>query len=88
MKPAILTASIFLLCGFIAAAQADNEIQVYASPTVGRQLTIIELHSNYTLSPSKRLAYPGEAKDLNESLEITHGFTDNFELGFYVFTTL
>jgi hypothetical protein len=29
-------------------AQADNEIQVYASPTIQYKWTIFELHSNYT----------------------------------------
>jgi hypothetical protein len=69
-------------------AQADNEIQVYASPTIGNKLTIFELHSNYTFKGSKNLPDPKSAHYLNESLEITHGFGDNFEMGVYFFTTL
>ena len=34
-------------------AQADNEIQVYASPTIGVKRTIAELHNNYTFKGSK-----------------------------------
>lgn len=69
-------------------AQADNEIQVYASPTVGNGRTIFELHSNFTFRGIKNAAYPRPAHHLNESLEITHGFGENFELGLYIFTTL
>ena len=67
-------------------AQADNEIQVYASPTIGDKLTIFELHSNYTFRGAKKLADPAAARWENETLEITHGFGKNFELGFYTFT--
>lgn len=77
--------AIFPLISF---AQADNEIQVYASPTIGNNLTIFELHSNYTFKGIKNLPDPKLAHYLNESLEITHGFGDNFEMGLYVFTSL
>ncbi|HWI92613.1 MAG TPA: hypothetical protein VNT20_15160 [Flavisolibacter sp.] len=72
----------------ILFAQADNEIQVYASPTIGKNLTIFELHSNYTFKGIKNLPDPKSAHYLNESLEITHGFGENFELGVYFFTAL
>ncbi|MGZ3853891.1 MAG: hypothetical protein ACXVBX_13930 [Flavisolibacter sp.] len=77
-----------LLLPIISFAQAENEIQVYSSPTVGNKLTIFELHSNYTFKGPKDLPDPKSAHYLNESLEITHGFGDNFELGAYMFTTL
>ena len=67
-------------------AQADNEIQVYASPTIQNKWTIFELHSNYTFQGSKLLSDPKSAHWTNETLEITHGFGKNFELGFYTFT--
>ena len=76
-----------LLLPAIVFAQADNEIQVYASPTVGDKLTIFELHSNYTFKGPKDLPDPKTAHYLNESLEITHGFGNNFEMGLYIFTT-
>lgn len=69
-------------------AQADNEIQVYASPTIGEQRTIVELHNNYTFKGSKRLIDSKSARWLNHTLEITHGLAKNVEIGFYTFVTL
>ena len=69
-------------------AQADNEIQVYASPTIGAKRTIFELHNIYTFMGSKRLVDPKDARWLNHTLEITHGLGNNFEIGFYTFVTL
>ncbi len=87
MRKVISTAFSFLL--FIELySQADNEIQVYASPTIGKNNTIYELHTNYTFTGSKYLANPRTAKWLNETLEITHGFGKNFEIGFYTFTAI
>lgn len=76
-------ASVFI---FHAFAQADNEIQVYAAPTVGRGATMVELHSNYTFDGPEGLSDPKSARWTNETLEVTHGFGDNFEVGFYTFT--
>jgi hypothetical protein len=82
----------FCMAGSLAAtetfSQADNEIQVYASPTIQHHWTIFELHSNYTFKGSKYLADADEAKWTNETLEITHGFGKHFEMGFYMFTGL
>ncbi len=77
---------ILLIIPNILIAQADNEIQVYASPTIQHKWTIFELHSNYTFKGSKLLTNPKLAKWTNETLEITHGFGKNFEIGFYTFT--
>lgn len=79
---------ICLLLAFSAFSQADNEIQVYASQTIGKNRTIVELHSNYTFKGSKYLLDPKSARWLNETIEITHGFANNFEVGFYTFTAL
>ena len=76
----LLTCTAF--SAIISFAQADNEIQVYASPTIQHKWTIFELHSNYTFKGSKLLPYPATAKWTNETLEITHGLGKNFELGF------
>jgi hypothetical protein len=76
----VLLSSPFTLC-----AQADNEIQVYASPTIQHRWTIFELHNNYTFKGSKLLSDPKEARWYNTTLEITHGFGKNFEIGFYTF---
>ncbi|HEU4904478.1 MAG TPA: hypothetical protein VFT06_16850 [Flavisolibacter sp.] len=81
--------TLFLITLFlhgVAAAQADNEIQVYASPTIQHKWTIFELHSNYTFTGTRGMADPALARWQNETLEITHGLGKNFELGFYTFT--
>jgi len=75
-----------LLLQELANAQAENEIQVYASPTIQHKWTIVELHSNHTFKGSKFLADPKSAHWTNETLEITHGVVKNFEIGFYTFT--
>jgi hypothetical protein len=70
-------------------AQENYEIQVYPSATVGRGVTMFELHSNYTISGSKGLSLFGEYPThhaIHETVEITHGFNDFTELGFYLFT--
>jgi hypothetical protein len=80
-----LSTSFLLLC-IRVSAQADNEIQVYASPTVVQRQTIFELHSNYTFKGSEYLTDPKSAHWTHETLEITHGLGKNFEIGFYTFT--
>jgi len=85
---------IFVLTGLllfispILHAQADNEIQVYASPTIQHNWTIFELHSNYTFKGTKLQADPESSRWTNETIEITHGFAKNFEIGFYTFTAV
>ena len=49
----ILPIFLILICNHVLA-QADNEIQVYASPTIQHKWTIFELHSNYTLQQKVR----------------------------------
>lgn len=79
---------VLIACGVSGYAQADNEIQVYASQTIGKNRTIVELHSNYTFKGSKYLADPKSARWLNETIEITTGVAENVEIGFYTFTAL
>jgi len=86
MKPSLILS--FAGLPLVLQAQADNEIQVYASPTIQQNWTIFELHTNYTFKGSKKLTDPRTAKWLNKTLEITHGFGKNFEIGFYTFTGL
>ena len=48
-----------------------------------------EFHSNYTIDGSKTSVdgmYPTQGQ-FHETLELTHGFSDWFEAGFYVFTS-
>jgi len=70
-------------------AQGSYEIQVYGSDLVSPGATMVELHSNFTFEGSKTVVdgqYPTEHQ-IHETLEITHGVTDWFEIGFYVFTS-
>ncbi|HEU4574074.1 MAG TPA: hypothetical protein VFS36_03660 [Chitinophagaceae bacterium] len=81
---------LFMLLFFYTtvSAQADNEIQVYASPITAKNVTFLELHSNYTFRGMDGLIDPKSAHYLNESVEITHGFGGNFEMGIYFFTAV
>jgi hypothetical protein len=78
-----------VLCAGIAHAQGSYEIQVYGSALVEPGNTMVELHSNFTFMGVKAVVdgmYPTEHQ-LHETVEITHGFNDWFELGTYVFTS-
>ena len=71
-----------------AAIQENYEIQVYGAATVPRGVTMFELHSNYTESGRRVTSAEGELPTnhaIHETIEITHGFTDWSELGFYWF---
>lgn len=75
---------------FCAHAQDNYEIQVYASDTVPKGNTMVELHSNFTASGSRTMnegVYPTDRTE-HETLEITRGFNDWFETGFYLFTAV
>jgi hypothetical protein len=72
-----------------ANAQENYEIQVYGSDTQEKRTTMFELHSNFTFEGSKVTTdgtYPTNHA-LHETLEITQGFNDWFETGFYIFTS-
>src|SRR6266436_739127 len=70
-------------------AQENYEVQVYGSETVAPGRTMVELHSNLTIS--------GEKKEINgvyptrhawhETVEVTQGINSWSEVGFYVFTS-
>jgi len=81
-----------MLFGFIISikAQDNYEIQVYGSETVEKGKTMVELHSNYTLNGSKQTVKPLLPTNhiVHETIEITHGFTPWFEVGFYLFNAL
>jgi len=69
-------------------AQDNYEIQVYGSETVDPGKTMVELHSNFTIDGSKKVidgVLPTNHAE-HETIEITHGFNDWFEVGFYIFT--
>ena len=91
----LLPVAYCLLLPGTARAQGNYEIQVYGSDTVDPGTTMIELHSNYTVSgtraaPGSTLAEDGTEPThhaLHETIEITQGFADWFETGFYIFTS-
>jgi len=77
-----------LLTARSARAQDNYEIQVYGSETVEPGKTMVELHSNFTINGSKTViggVLPTNHAE-HETIEITHGFNDWFEVGFYIFT--
>src|SRR5262249_17996773 len=85
MRTSLFFLSIFFV--HVIYAQENYEIQVYGSQTQQKNSTIFELHSNYTFDGEKE-----EVKGVrptyhafHETIEITHGITNNFELGFYLF---
>jgi hypothetical protein len=71
----------------VVSAQPNFEIQVYPSKTADKHTTLFELHSNFT-GDGSRLAdgtvLPSQHA-VHETLEITHGFSDIFEVGLYLF---
>ncbi len=80
---------ILLLLASLARAQGNYEVQVYGAELVPPGRTMFELHSNFTFEGSKT-AVEGVRPDehaLHETLEITQGLTNWFELGFYLFTS-
>jgi len=89
MRPLIA----FLICLMCAAglrAQGNYEVQVYASELTPKGVTMVELHSNFTASGTKK---PDDGTlptnhAQHETLEVTHGFNDWFETGFYQFTSI
>ncbi|HTC95882.1 MAG TPA: hypothetical protein VK699_20745 [Terriglobales bacterium] len=70
-------------------AQDNYEIQVYGADTVEPGSTMVELHSNFTVSGSKvvtdGVAPTNHAE--HETIEITQGINSWFETGFYIFTS-
>ncbi len=87
----------YLLIAFLAAgtlsvkAQDNYEIQVYGSETMDKGRTMVELHSNYTLSGSNAFGANGTLPTNHvehETIEITHGWTTWFETGFYIFNSV
>jgi hypothetical protein len=87
----ILIAALALICTISTRAytQENYEIQVYASPTIGKDTTMVELHSNFSLigQPAGEGMVSTNHMD-RETIEITHGFTPWMEVGFYIFNCI
>jgi hypothetical protein len=86
----ISVASLLVVLTLPALAQDNYEIQVYSAELVPKNVTMVEIHSNFTVDGSKQVingvAPTNHAE--HETLEITQGWTDWFETGFYVFTSI
>src|SRR5438045_9448551 len=69
--------------------QDNYEIQVYGSDTVEPHATMVELHSNFTANGSKSVINGMQPTNhaWHETIEITQGFNDWFETGFYILTS-
>ena len=90
LKSVCISIFLLVLLQERAISQDNYEIQVYGSETVPKNSTMLELHSNFTFNGSK-----DKVNDLlptnhvfHETIEITHGFTEWFETGFYLFNTI
>lgn len=86
---AALSVLVVSACALPLFAQDNYEIQVYGSETVQPGVTMVELHSNFTADGSKTLidGMVPTNHAWHETIEITHGFNDWFETGFYIFTS-
>jgi len=85
----IATMSV-LVCAGGLHAQGNYEVQVYGSELVAPKVTMVEIHSNFTASGTKGVVdgvLPTNHAE-HETLEITHGFNEWFETGFYIFTSI
>src|SRR5260370_12501751 len=85
--------SLFLLVltlfGLRMQAQDNYEIQVYGVDTVDPNSTMVEFHTNFTAQGSKT-AVNGVLPTnhaWHETIEITQGWNEWFETGFYIFTS-
>jgi hypothetical protein len=94
-KPASLLLALVLMPVGGIRAQANYEIQVYPSETAEKGSTFFELHSNFTgagttapcaYSALNPCVFPTDHQ-LHETLEITRGFSDIFEIGLYFFSS-
>ena len=86
----LLVPAALLLAGASALAQNNYEIQVYGSDTVEPHHTMVESHTNNTVEGSIGIVdgvLPTNGA-WHETIEITHGFTDVFETGLYIFTSV
>ena len=74
----------------IVLGQDNYEIQVYKSCTTEKGQTDFELHSNYTPVGDKQYSdktFPSD-KILHETIEITQGISNYFEIGAYCFNAI
>jgi hypothetical protein len=85
----VLSAVVIFAFASAASAQDNYEIQVYGSDLVAPHATMVEVHSNFAVEGRKTVDAGVLATNhaLHETLEVTHGFDEWFETGFYLFTS-
>jgi hypothetical protein len=79
----------FIVLSLSLHSQDNYEIQVYGVDTVTPRSTMVEFHTNFTADGSTAPlngVRPTEHA-LHETIEITQGWNDWFETGFYIFTS-
>jgi len=78
-----------LACPALLHAQGNYEIQVYPGDTVEPGHTMVELHSNFTVEgfKTKQGDVLPDQHQIHETVEITQGWNEWFETGFYIFTS-
>jgi hypothetical protein len=81
------------VAGSATTARAQGgayEIQVYASELMAPRHTMFEFHSNFTPIGERHPPDGTQPTDhaFHETLEITHGFSEWFEVGVYAFTSV
>jgi hypothetical protein len=88
LRPSLLLV-VALLTGVAARAQDNYEIQVYGADTIEPRSTMVEFHTNFAVQGSKSVINGVAPTNhaIHETIEITQGWNDWFETGFYVFTS-
>ena len=85
-KTCLILIALLTLSTTALFAQETYEIEVYSSPTTPKNTSIIELHSN--TSPNGPKNETNFTHPLHETIEVTTGITDNFEVGVYFFNRM
>jgi hypothetical protein len=74
MKVFIICCMVAMVEPTICEAQDNYEVQEYASPTLGKDTTMVELHSNYSFIGNRATKTVVSTNHMaRETIEITHG---------------
>jgi len=86
----IFLSSLCCIVPGAAHAQDSFELEVYGSDTLQRGESEVELHSNFNVEarePTNPRLYNLQ-HSLNETVEVSHGFTDWLQLSMYALTSI
>ncbi len=90
MRHFIAASALLTFCALAGRSQGNYEVQVYGSELTPKGVTVVELHSNVTVKGVKDTVdgvLPTNHA-VHETVEITHGFGEWLEVGFYQFTSI